>query len=251
MKNGNGASVALELSRATQYACMWVDEVERVAAKDEKDKEKIKGKTCKIYNKNSQTNNLTDVCPCGRLVRRHSNQGDCLQTDNTLATFQFANGPKYTRQTALKHYGILPGGCKFIRCSEQTPSAMLYKLILNDRNGQKPSLIISVYGGAKYFVLTERLEKEFMRGIIEVATIAGTVIISFSFLSTISFLILSSDAWILTAGLNNGISKLVGEGISQYRLLKRHPKQVVCIGMTMWGSINEKTRIELKKLREV
>ncbi|CAF1018227.1 unnamed protein product [Rotaria sordida] len=60
-----------------------------------------------------------------------------------------------------------------------------------------------------------------------------------------------SDAWILTTGLNNGVSKLVGEGISQYRLLRRHPKDVVCIGLTMWGTINEKTRIDLKKASQI
>jgi len=54
------------------------------------------------------------------------------------------------------------------------------------------------------------------------------------------------DAWILTAGINNGVSKLVGEGISHYRLLREYPNKVKCIGMTMWGTINENTRLELK-----
>ncbi|CAF0870280.1 unnamed protein product, partial [Didymodactylos carnosus] len=49
-------------------------------------------------------------------------------------------------------------------------------------------------------------------------------------------------AWILTAGLNNGVSKLVGEGISRYRLLAKHPKRVTAIGLTMWGSLTDDTR---------
>ena len=56
------------------------------------------------------------------------------------------------------------------------------------------------------------------------------------------------DAWILTAGLNNGVSKVVGEGISHYSLLREYPKRVKCIGMTMWGSINENTRVLLKSI---
>ncbi|CAF3845002.1 unnamed protein product [Rotaria sp. Silwood1] len=55
-------------------------------------------------------------------------------------------------------------------------------------------------------------------------------------------------AWILTAGIDNGISKLVGEGISHYRLLQEYPNKVKCIGMTMWGTINEDTRLELKSV---
>ncbi|CAF2408271.1 unnamed protein product [Rotaria sp. Silwood2] len=57
---------------------------------------------------------------------------------------------------------------------------------------------------------------------------------------------LLDNAWILTAGINNGVSKLVGEGISHYRLLQEYPNKVKCIGMTMWGTINENTRLEFK-----
>ncbi len=63
---------------------------------------------------------------------------------------------------------------QFIRCDITTPVENLYNLVHKDCN-QKPSLIISIYGGAKYFKMNERLEKEFMRGIIEAATAAGNV----------------------------------------------------------------------------
>ena len=59
------------------------------------------------------------------------------------------------------------------------------------------------------------------------------------------------DTWILTAGISNGVSKLVGEGISHYRLLREYPNRVKCIGMTMWGTVNESTRFELKHLTNV
>ena len=34
---------------------------------------------------------------------------------------------------------------------------------------------MSIFGGAKFFKMNERLEKEFMRGIVEVAKIAGKI----------------------------------------------------------------------------
>jgi hypothetical protein len=63
--------------------------------------------------------------------------------------------------------------------------------------------------------------------------------------------LISLDAWILTAGINNGVSKLVGEGVSHYRLLREDPNKVKCIGMTMWGTINDITRLELKNASQV
>lgn len=43
------------------------------------------------------------------------------------------------------------------------------------------------------------------------------------------------------------MSKLVGEGIAHYRLLREDTSKVKCIGLTMWGTVNETTRIELKR----
>ncbi len=48
-------------------------------------------------------------------------------------------------------------------------------------------------------------------------------------------------------GVNNGVSKLVGEGIAHYRLLTEYPNQVKCIGLTMWGTVSENNRMELKR----
>ncbi|CAF3430705.1 unnamed protein product [Rotaria sp. Silwood1] len=134
---------------------------------------------------------------------------------------------KYSVEVPINVFGILkPTGCKFLRIDNRLPMEDLYQFIVEDCDRQKPALILSVYGGAKYFTTTERLEKEIIRGVIHAATMA--------------------NAWILTAGIDNGISKLVGEGISHYRLLQEYPLTVKCIGMTTWGTINEDTRLELK-----
>jgi hypothetical protein len=42
-----------------------------------------------------------------------------------------------------------------------------------------------------------------------------------------------SDTWIITAGLDNGVSELVGEGIAYYRELREYPNRVKFNGMTM------------------
>jgi hypothetical protein len=59
------------------------------------------------------------------------------------------------------------------------------------------------------------------------------------------------DAWILTTGVNTGVTKLVGEGVAHFRLLKEDSTKMKCIGLTMWGTVNESTRLELKHATNV
>ncbi|CAF3957560.1 unnamed protein product, partial [Adineta steineri] len=192
-------------------------------------------RTCKIYNRQVQTprDDANKKCCCGRLVRRHSFDGECLspntnnaETPNFPQIFQ----PIHSTIVPVTIYGALKStgsiGCKYIRLDHQTNMERIYDLLVKDCKGAKPGLILSIYGGAKYFTMTEKLEKEIIRGIIDAAA--------------------TSNAWILTTGINNGVSKLIGEGISHYRLLKANPNKIVCIGLTKWGTINGRTRFELK-----
>ncbi|CAM4773277.1 unnamed protein product [Rotaria magnacalcarata] len=197
---------------------------------------KFKSRTCCIYNSRSRhpVNDPDKLCPCGRMIRRHSLLGDCLESTEAKrgnTEFQtpdrFLDGKKHSVEVPINVFGTLqPSGCKFLRIDARSPMENIFQLILEDCGTQKPALILSVYGGAKYFTMAERLEKEFIRGVIDAATMA--------------------NAWILTTGIDNGISKLVGEGISHYSLLREYPNKVKCIGMTMWGTINENTRLRLK-----
>ncbi|CAF0951970.1 unnamed protein product [Rotaria sp. Silwood1] len=197
---------------------------------------KFKSRTCRIYNiQSSSPDNIRDkLCPCGRMIRRHSSTDDTLETreigkGNTefKPPNEFLYSNIHSVAVPVNVFGTLqPSGCKFLRIDTRIPMKDLFKLILEDCGGQKPALILSIYGGAKYFTMTERLEKEFIRGVIDTATMA--------------------NAWILTTGINNGVSKLVGEGISHYSLIREYSNKVKCIGMTMWGTINENTRLELK-----
>ncbi|CAF0930453.1 unnamed protein product [Adineta steineri] len=191
---------------------------------------KIVCRTCKIYNQQVQIDpdDENKKCCCGRLVRCHSFGGECLP-------LKIANSPQVFRHqhstsVPVTIYGTLKStgsiGCKYIRIDNQLPAEPIYELLVKDCGGTKPALILSIYGGAKYFTMTEKLEKEIIRGIIDAAA--------------------TSNAWLLTTGINNGVSKLIGEGISHYHLLKANLNKIVCIGLTKWGTVNESTRFELK-----
>ncbi|CAF1531709.1 unnamed protein product, partial [Rotaria sordida] len=196
----------------------------------------LQGRTCKIYNRQSWTpsNDPDKLCPCGRLVRRHSFDGECLQPKE--------NGPNscnwtfpdqfrdliHSVQVPVNVFGTLqPSGCKFLRIDNRVKSEDMFRLLVEDCGGRAPSLILSVHGNAQNFTMSERLKNEITQGIGDAAT--------------------RTHAWILTAGINNVVSKLIGEGISRYRFLRGYQDEVKCIGLTMWGTVNEYTRYELKR----
>jgi len=143
----------------------------------------FKSRTCKIYNRQPRIsdNDLNKLCPCGRLVRRHSFEGESLQANAEKQNNSNWNPPVKFKNA---HSIIIPvtifgtiksNGCKFIRLDAESDMSIVYNLLVDDCGGQnhKPALILSVYGGAKYFIMTEKLEKEIIRGIIDAATTAG------------------------------------------------------------------------------
>jgi hypothetical protein len=54
------------------------------------------------------------------------------------------------------------------------------------------------------------------------------------------------DVWVLTTGLNTGVSKLIGQGIHRHILLNESAPNPIVLGMTSWGTITEYTRSLLK-----
>jgi hypothetical protein len=54
-----------------------------------------------------------------------------------------------------------------------TPEAKVEKILLDVWKIPPPRLIMSIAGGAKYFVLSDRLETNFINGIINVALKSG------------------------------------------------------------------------------
>ncbi|CAF1023099.1 unnamed protein product [Didymodactylos carnosus] len=142
----------------------WLSTVETFIASSE-----LTGVTCNVYNTQSQApaNDLNAICGCKRYIRNHS------YTDNVETPpkdkWNLLNNAVYVPVT----YGIRKNQSKFIRCVTRQPEDIisLYDFIKLDC--QEPNLIVSCYGGAKYFTMNKDLEKEFMIGIAHVATTKG------------------------------------------------------------------------------
>ncbi|CAF1339648.1 unnamed protein product [Rotaria sordida] len=127
----------------------------------------------------------------------------------------------------VPQYGQLDNGARFIRCdTDQDPFETFVRIIVKDV-GAKPKLLVSCYGGAEYFTMTDDLEREFINGIGQVAA--------------------TKDVWILTTGLNSGVSGLIAQGVHRNTLLNKNTWKPIVIGMSHWGTISEFTRDVLKQ----
>ena len=153
---------------------------------DSERNKKFKSRTCSIYNnqRRRRPEEPVELCPCGRMIHRHSLVGESLESkeanNGNMGRSKWKPPPKFldsdnhSAQVPITVYGTLqPSNCKFLRLDNRFPSKDLYPLILANCGMQRPALILSVYGGAKYFTMTERLEKEFIRGVIEAATVCS------------------------------------------------------------------------------
>jgi hypothetical protein len=141
---------------------------------------KFKSRTCQLFNNESTAIGDQDkLCHCGRMIRRHSYTGKPVEfegaTDGTVdPQLPKIFSKKHSTAVEINVFGTLKTtGCKFLRIDTRIPVKDIFKLISDDCGNQRPALILSVYGGAKYFTMTERLEKEFIRGVIDAATMAG------------------------------------------------------------------------------
>ncbi|CAF2202478.1 unnamed protein product, partial [Rotaria magnacalcarata] len=210
-----GENVRTPIGRSTTLT--WKERVEAYTANDE-----LSGVTCAVYSTRDAKNvNQNTKCICGRLARLHSYDGD--------SKIQFRQSKKWVADladvTPITVYGQLSNGARFIRCDiEANPFETLAQLILDDV-GNTPKLIVSCYGGAAYFTMTDNLEREFMNGIGHLAATEGI--------------------WVLTTGLNSGVSRLIGHGIHRNKLLSNNKWKPVVIGMNSWGTIAEDTRSSL------
>ncbi|CAF3454781.1 unnamed protein product [Rotaria sp. Silwood1] len=199
-----------------------------------KEHNKLKSCTCKIYNHQTQVsqNNSNQLCSCGRLIHRHSFSDQNPQQET--GKYNLSKNPTQFRSedsttVPITIYGRLkPNGCKFIRLDIKTPMQYIYNLLVGDSGSteHKPDLILSLYGDSKSFTMIQKLPREIICSIVDAA--------------------MTADGWILTDGVNCGVSKLVGESLSHYHLLREYSKKAKCIGLTMWGTVNESTRFKLK-----
>ncbi|XP_071780163.2 transient receptor potential cation channel subfamily M member 6 [Centroberyx gerrardi] len=108
---------------------------------------------------------------------------------------------------------------KYVRVAVDSKPEVLLQLMLREWQMERPKLLLTVQGGSENFTLPPKVRQAFSKGLITAA--------------------LSTGAWILTDGVNTGVSKYVGEAVKTFGspdLRKRNT-----VGVTPWGVIDNNT----------
>ncbi|XP_075134506.1 transient receptor potential cation channel subfamily M member 6 [Leptodactylus fuscus] len=170
-------------------------------------------------------------CCCGRLIGDHPG----LDYDWPIYSVpQEVNDEewsvqKHTKTSPTDAFGTInfQGGhhtyhAKYIRVSYDTSLDQLMHLMIKEWQMELPKLVISVHGGVQNFKFPSKVKQVFGKGLVKAAETTG--------------------AWILTEGINTGVSKHVGDALKAHA--SQHLRKICAIGIPPWGVIeNQKDLI--------
>ncbi|XP_075064037.1 transient receptor potential cation channel subfamily M member 7-like [Mixophyes fleayi] len=164
-------------------------------------------------------------CCCGRLIREHSlhagNAGLNLTDDRSKSVVWTVE--KCTVKSSTDAYGTIDfqGGsnvckAKYARLSNDSKTEDILDLMGKEWRMRLPKLVISVHGGTQKFDLHPRIKEALSRGFIKAAVTTG--------------------AWILTGGVNNGVTEHIGDALKEHASQLSH--KICVVGIAPWGIID-------------
>ncbi|XP_069481929.1 transient receptor potential cation channel subfamily M member 6 [Ambystoma mexicanum] len=163
-------------------------------------------------------------CCCGRLI------GDHPELDNSWPVYTCAQARedeewlvhKHTRTSPTDAFGTInfqdgdhTYHAKYIRISYDTNLDQLLHLMVREWQMDLPKLVISVHGGVQNFKLPSKVKQVISKGLVKAAETTG--------------------AWILTEGINTGVSKHVGDALKAHA--SQYLRKICAIGIPPWGII--------------
>ncbi|XP_051002179.1 transient receptor potential cation channel subfamily M member 6 isoform X1 [Acomys russatus] len=168
-------------------------------------------------------------CYCGRLIHEHHG----LDYAWSLSAVE-GNGneqwsvEKHTVKSPTDTFGTInfQDGehiyhSKYIRTSCDTKSDHLLHLMVKEWNMELPKLVISVYGGLQNFKMSSKIKETFSQGLVKAAETTG--------------------AWIITEGINTGVSKHVGDALKAHSSMSL--RKICTVGIPPWGVIENQREL--------
>ncbi|KAF4025434.1 hypothetical protein G4228_017472 [Cervus hanglu yarkandensis] len=107
---------------------------------------------------------------------------------------------------------------QYIRTSYDTKLDHLLHLMLKEWKMELPKLVISVHGGIQNFKMPSKLKEIFSQGLVKAAETTG--------------------AWIITEGINSGVSKHVGDALKAHS--SQSLRKIWTVGIPPWGVIENR-----------
>uniref|UniRef100_A0A8C3ER12 non-specific serine/threonine protein kinase n=1 Tax=Corvus moneduloides TaxID=1196302 RepID=A0A8C3ER12_CORMO len=163
-------------------------------------------------------------CCCGRLIGEHP--GVEFSWPVYQAGSQSDGGEwsvqKHTRMNPTDAFGTInfqdgdhTYHAKYIRLSYDSNLDQLLHLMVKEWQIELPKLVISVHGGIQNFKLPSKVKQVFSKGLVKAAE--------------------STGAWIITEGINSGVSRHVGDALKGRA--SPHLRKICAIGIPPWGII--------------
>ncbi|XP_074934227.1 transient receptor potential cation channel subfamily M member 6 isoform X2 [Phalacrocorax aristotelis] len=163
-------------------------------------------------------------CCCGRLI------GDHPGVDYSWPVCQAApqrddgewSVQRHTKTSPTDAFGTInfqdgdhTYHAKYIRLSYDSSLDQLLYLMVKEWQMELPKLVISVHGGIQNFRLPSKVKQVFSKGLVKAAETTG--------------------AWIITEGINSGVSRHVGDALKGRA--SPHLRKICAVGIPPWGII--------------
>ncbi|KAI1900036.1 hypothetical protein AGOR_G00045870 [Albula goreensis] len=172
-------------------------------------------------------------CCCGRLIGEHaaldrapppSPQGQSSEPE-ALEDEEWSVD-RHTQASPTDAFGTIdfqdgPRSCraKYVRLSCDDRPEQVLQLMLKEWQMEMPKLVLSVHGGTDNFLLTPKVRQNLSRGLVRAAE--------------------STGAWVLTDGINTGVSRCVGDAVKLYG--NHAARKRYMVGITPWGVIENQS----------
>ncbi|XP_051572707.1 transient receptor potential cation channel subfamily M member 4-like isoform X2 [Myxocyprinus asiaticus] len=177
----------------------------------------IKKRVCTTFVEDSSSNGA--LCQCGGGRELHVNAAAC---DGVVDQW---NSAQHTSEYPTDAFGELEFAgagrrhSPFLRLSPDTPLDKVYSLMTNQWGLPVPNLVVSVVGGEGKDKVKTWVREVIRQGLVRAAQ--------------------STGAWIMTAGLREGVSRCVGEAVRDHCESASFSEKVIAVGVVPWGLIHQ------------
>ncbi|CAJ1080976.1 transient receptor potential cation channel subfamily M member 4-like [Xyrichtys novacula] len=187
----------------------------------------IKKRVCTTFVEDSFSNGA--LCQCGGARDTHASValGDYFST----AIVNHWDSAQHSSEYPTDAFGELQfaGASKrhsyFLRLSWDTPPSMVYTLMTAHWGLPAPNLVVSVVGGEGRTKVKTWVREVIRQGLVKASQ--------------------STGAWILTAGLREGVGRCVGEAVRDHATAASSVSlnKVVALGIAPWGLVHNRQQL--------
>ncbi|XP_056286247.1 transient receptor potential cation channel subfamily M member 4-like [Pseudoliparis swirei] len=187
----------------------------------------IKKRVCTTFVEDSFSNGA--LCQCGGEREAHGSValGDYFSTAIVNRWDSAQHSSEYPTDAfgELQFAGASKRHSYFLRLSWDTPPSMVYTLMTAHWGLPSPNLVVSIVGGEGRTKVKTWVREVLRQGLVKASQ--------------------STGAWILTAGLREGVGRCVGEAVRDHATAASSVSRnkVVALGIAPWGLVHNRQQL--------